>query len=209
MSSTPAAAAAEPRPSSLILHPSSSHAAWRRLARNRPALAGLAIIVLFSLIALLADVIAPYPYAQQDTSIVPDSGPTVASRTAMVVGGLIIRAARRLRAQVEAVTDRPFADSYRDFAREHGGVRVDERFEPYPNVEFDDATYTGDAYPAFGWACAVARAEVDLDTGEVTVRDVVSADDAGRMARGWAIMALRRAPRASGRRHGTCVGEID
>jgi CO/xanthine dehydrogenase Mo-binding subunit len=119
--------------------------------------------------------------APQDTSIVPDSGPTVASRTAMVVGGLIIKAARRLRAQVESVTDRPFADSYRDFALEHGGLRVDEQFEPYPNVQFDDATYTGDAYPAFGWACAVARVEVDLDTGEVTVRDVVSADDAGRI----------------------------
>jgi CO/xanthine dehydrogenase Mo-binding subunit len=119
--------------------------------------------------------------APQDTSIVPDSGPTVASRTTMVVGGLLVKAARRLRDQVEAVTDRPFADSYRDFASEHGGLRVDQQFEPYPNVQFDDETYTGDAYPAFGWACAVARVEVDLDTGEVTVRDVVSADDAGRI----------------------------
>ncbi len=119
--------------------------------------------------------------APQDTSIVPDSGPTVASRTAMVVGGLIINAARRLRAQVESATGRGFAESYRDFATEHGGLRVDERFTPYPNVHFDEATYTGDAYPAFGWACAVAQVEVDLDTGEVTVRDVVSADDAGRI----------------------------
>ena len=119
--------------------------------------------------------------APQDTSIVPDSGPTVASRTTMVVGGLLVHAARRLRSEVEAVTDRPFADSYRDFALEHGGLRVDEQFEPYPNVQFDDETYTGDAYPAFGWACAVARVEVDLDTGEVTVHDVVSADDAGRI----------------------------
>ena len=119
--------------------------------------------------------------APQDTSIVPDSGPTVASRTTMVIGGLLINAARRLRAQVESATGLPFAESYRDFATEHGGLRVDERFTPYPNVEFDDATYTGDAYPAFGWACAVATVEVDLDTGEVTVRDVVSADDAGRI----------------------------
>jgi len=119
--------------------------------------------------------------APQDTSIVPDSGPTVASRTAMVVGGLIIAAARRLRAQVEASTGRPFADSYRGFAEEHGGLRFDERFMPYPNIHFDDATYRGDAYPAFGWACAVAQVDVDLDTGEVSVRDVVSADDAGRI----------------------------
>jgi CO/xanthine dehydrogenase Mo-binding subunit len=118
--------------------------------------------------------------APQDTSIVPDSGPTVASRTAMVVGGLVIRAAEKMRARVEEATGRPFAESYRDFAHEHGGLRIDERFEPYPGVRFDDDTYRGDAYPAYGWACAVAEVEVDLDTGEVHVRSVVSADDIGK-----------------------------
>ena len=113
--------------------------------------------------------------APPDTSIVPDSGPTVASRTAMVVGGLVIRAAEKLRTQVEAKTGRPFADSYRDA----GPMRVDERFTPYPGEPFDDTTYTGDAYPAFGWACAVATVDVDLDTAEVTVRECVSADDIG------------------------------
>jgi CO/xanthine dehydrogenase Mo-binding subunit len=115
--------------------------------------------------------------APQDTSIVPDSGPTVASRTAMVVGGLLIRAAERLRAEVEKETGRSFADGY----REAGPRRIDEQFVPYPGVHFDDATYTGDAYPAFGWAAATARVDVDLDTGEVTVREVVSADDIGRV----------------------------
>ena len=115
--------------------------------------------------------------APQDTSIVPDSGPTVASRTAMVVGGLLIRASERLRAEVEEETGRSFADSYRQ-ARPR---RVDQQFTPYPGVTFDDATYTGDAYPAFGWAAAVARVEVDLDTAEVTVREYVAADDIGRV----------------------------
>jgi CO/xanthine dehydrogenase Mo-binding subunit len=115
--------------------------------------------------------------APQDTSIVPDSGPTVASRTAMVVGGLLIKAAEKLRHRVEEQTGRSFADAY----REAGPMRVDERFVPYPGEPFDDATYRGDAYPAFGWACAVAKVDVDLDTGEVTVRDCVSADDIGRV----------------------------
>ena len=115
--------------------------------------------------------------APQDTSIVPDSGPTVASRTAMVVGGLLIRASERLRAQVEEETGGSFADGYRE-ARPR---RVDEQFRPYPGVTFDDKTYTGDAYPAFGWAAAVARVEVDLDTAEVTVREYVAADDIGRV----------------------------
>jgi len=119
--------------------------------------------------------------APVDTSIVPDSGPTVASRTAMVVGGLVVKAARRLRERVESATGRPFAASAVDYAREHGPMRIEQRFEPYPGTPFDDATYTGDAYPAFGWAAAVAEVDVDLDTGEVAVRSVVAADDVGRV----------------------------
>jgi CO/xanthine dehydrogenase Mo-binding subunit len=115
--------------------------------------------------------------APQDTSIVPDSGPTVASRTAMVVGGLIIKAAQKLRAQVEEHSGRPFADAY----REVGPLRVDEKFVAYPGEPFDDKAYTGDAYPAFGWAACVVRVDVDLDTGEVAVRDCVAADDMGRV----------------------------
>jgi CO/xanthine dehydrogenase Mo-binding subunit len=119
--------------------------------------------------------------APQDTAFVPDSGPTVASRTAMVVGGLLIDAARRLRAEVEGTTGGMFADTYRDVARTRGPIRIDQRFEPYPGVGFDDATYRGDAYPAFGWAACVAQVDVDLDTGEVHVRDVLAADDIGRV----------------------------
>jgi CO/xanthine dehydrogenase Mo-binding subunit len=119
--------------------------------------------------------------APVDTSQVPDSGPTVASRTTMVVGGIVIRAAEELRARVEAETGLPFAASYREYAAARGGARVDRRFEPYPGISFDDATYVGDAYPAYGWAAAIADVEVDLDTGEVTVHEVVAADDIGRV----------------------------
>ena len=115
--------------------------------------------------------------APQDTSVVPDSGPTVASRSAMVVGGLIIKAAQKLRAQVEERSGRSFADTY----REAGPLRIDEAFAAYPGEPFDDKAYTGDAYPAFGWAACVVRVDVDLDTGEVAVRDCVAADDVGRV----------------------------
>ena len=72
--------------------------------------------------------------APQDTSLVPDSGPTVASRTAMVIGGLLVEAARRLRAEVEEQTGRPFADAYRGFAAAHGPVRMYEQFGGYPDI---------------------------------------------------------------------------
>jgi CO/xanthine dehydrogenase Mo-binding subunit len=120
--------------------------------------------------------------APQDTAFVPDSGPTVASRTAMVVGGLCIEAARRLKSQVEAAEDgKAFADVYREHALAHGPIRIDQHFEAYPDVNFDDATYRGDAYPAYGWAAAVANVSVDLDTAEVTVHEVLAVDDVGKV----------------------------
>jgi oligopeptide transport system permease protein len=39
--------------------------AWRRLRRNKAALAGLFVAMILCLIALLADVLAPYPFAEQ------------------------------------------------------------------------------------------------------------------------------------------------
>lgn len=119
--------------------------------------------------------------APQDTSLVPNSGPTVASRTTMIVGGLCIQAARELRAEVEARTARPFAVSYRADARAHGPSRASARFAGFPGVEWDEPTHRGDAYPAYSWAAAVAAVDVDLDTGEVAVRSVVAVDDAGRI----------------------------
>ncbi len=80
-----------------------------------------------------------------------------------------------------ATTGATFAAVYRDDAATHGPTRIDQQFEPYPGVHFDDATYHGDAYPAFGWAACVASVDVDLDSGEVTVRDVVAADDIGKV----------------------------
>ena len=138
--------------------------------------------------------------APQDTSFVPDSGPTVASRTAMVVGGLLIEAARRLKAEVEERTGRPFGLSWRDDAREHGDVRIDERFTPYAGRTFDDATYTGDAYPTFGWAAAVAEVEVDLDTAEVAVLSVVAVDDVGPRHPPGPVRGPGRGRHAPGRR---------
>jgi CO/xanthine dehydrogenase Mo-binding subunit len=116
-----------------------------------------------------------------DTSIVPDSGPTVASRTTMIVGGLLATAAAHLRADVEAATRRPFAASYLAYAQDHGALRATEQFHGFPGISWSDETYQGDAYPAYGWACAVAAVDVDLDTGAVRVRSVVQAVDPGRV----------------------------
>ena len=54
------------------------------------------------------------------------------------------------RAQVDPLEE-GFADT-----EEHGPLRVTEQFHGFPDITWDDETYRGDAYPAYGWAAAVA-----------------------------------------------------
>lgn len=112
--------------------------------------------------ASLVDVVDP------STAQVPDSGPTVASRTCMVVGGLVEKAARQLKDKLAREPDPA------------GEVSVTLQYEPPPGIHFDDATYTGAAYPVYGWAACLVDVTVDLDTYEVNVDRCVQAVDVGK-----------------------------
>src|SRR5439155_7071036 len=52
--------------------------------------------------------------------------------------------------------------------------------EPPPGIHWDDATYTGAAYPVFGWACCMVDVAVDLDSYEARVERCVHAVDVGK-----------------------------
>jgi CO/xanthine dehydrogenase Mo-binding subunit len=103
------------------------------------------------------------------TAQVPDSGPTVASRTCMVVGGLVDRASRELREKLDAGEGKDGSE-----------VAVTLQYEPPPGIHFDDATYTGAAYPCFGWAACLVDVSVDLDSYEVHIDRCVQAVDVGK-----------------------------
>jgi len=120
------------------------------------------------------------------TSRVPDSGPTVASRTAMVVGGLVERAARAVRKKLEAwAAEQNLTGSLVEIARAHAAATQAElvetaTYEPPPGIHWDDATYTGSAYPVYGWAACLVDVEVDLDSYEVAITRCVQAVDVGK-----------------------------
>jgi len=109
--------------------------------------------------------------AQPDTAAVPNSGPTVASRTCMVVGKLVERAALEV--------TRTLA-SYAPGAP-HGTVRCYAEYEAPPGVYWDDDTYRGDAYGTFAWAVYVAEVSVDTATYEARVEDFVALQEIGRV----------------------------
>ena len=103
--------------------------------------------------------------APQDTSLVPDSGPTVASRTAMIVGRLVQDAATEVKERLK---------------REKAPLRVEKSYIQPDSIHWDETTYRGDAYPVYAWACTIADVDVDMTTGEVRVSDLITAVDCGK-----------------------------
>ena len=111
--------------------------------------------------------------ATPDTASVPDSGPTVASRTCMVVGGLLKACAEELVVKLGGLT--PSA-----YLRRHGPLRVTRQYEPPPGALWDDATYKGNAYATYGWGCDVVEVELDPVTYEVRPTRVTAVVEIGR-----------------------------
>jgi CO/xanthine dehydrogenase Mo-binding subunit len=120
--------------------------------------------------------------AVPDTARVPDSGPTVASRTTMVVGKLVERACRDLADTVNG-SGGGAAEAIRAWHQAHPGQRLLGRakYETPPEIHWDDKTYQGDAYACYSWATYVAAVEVDLRTYGVRVTDFVAGQEVGKV----------------------------
>ena len=108
-----------------------------------------------------------------DTAVVPDSGPTVASRTCMIVGRLLQRCAEDMRARLGRLT--PAA-----YWKKHGGLIVTKQYEKPQSLEWSDETYRGDAYGSYGWACDVVEVEVDPITYQATPVAFTTVHEIGR-----------------------------
>jgi CO/xanthine dehydrogenase Mo-binding subunit len=126
--------------------------------------------------------------AQPDTAVVPNSGPTVASRTAMIVGKLVQSAATGIKETLaksgllgEDYTPDQFRVACREHIAAHGALKSYLRYESPGNVYWDDEKYRGEAYAAFAWAVYVAEVTVDLTTYSVTVNDFVALQEVGKV----------------------------
>jgi CO/xanthine dehydrogenase Mo-binding subunit len=116
---------------------------------------------------------------QPDTAAVPNSGPTVASRTTMIVGKLVERAGLELRRRLNEPVD--FKEAAEQYVAQHGGLTVTVRYEPPTDVQWDDVNYRGEAYAAYAWGCDVAEVEVDMTDFSPRVTNFVSTVECGRV----------------------------
>ncbi len=98
-----------------------------------------------------------------DTTLIPDSGPTVASRTTMIVGGLLQRASWELKERWH----------------EQENIEIAKVYEHPDFLEWDDDNFRGDAYPAYSWGANVAEVSIDPVTYEITVEKIYGVYDVG------------------------------
>ncbi len=125
---------------------------------------------------------------QPDTAHVPNSGPTVASRTCMVVGKLVESAVLGLKQTIigsgllkKEYTSPEFQEACREYIRSVGPLKVFSKYQAPPNVFWDDETYQGDAYGTYAWAVYVAEITYDTLTFEVHVDDFVALQEVGKV----------------------------
>lgn len=111
-------------------------------------------------------------FHRPETRVVPDSGPTVASRTCSIVGGLVEKAARSLREKLGGL-------SVDEHVARHGPTRAEAQFQARPGLVWDDATYKGSAYGVYSWACNVAEVSIDSVTATPRVEKLWATYDIG------------------------------
>jgi CO/xanthine dehydrogenase Mo-binding subunit len=128
--------------------------------------------------------------AQPDTARVPNSGPTVASRTAMIVGKLVERTSESLLATLAGsghlapdYTPLEFKHAAVAYLRDHGPLVAEARYElpPGTSIFWDDDAYKGDAYPTYAWAVYVAEIAVDTLTYSAEVKEFHALQEVGKV----------------------------
>ena len=126
-------------------------------------------------------------HANPDTAQVPNSGPTVASRTCMVIGGLLQKAAQDLVGTLQSCgvlgqeyNAGQFQQAVQDYLRQKGELVIMRKYQHPPGINWDENTYQGAAYAAYAWACYVADIEVDLVTYQPKLKDFVAVQEVGK-----------------------------
>ncbi len=143
-------------------------------------------------------------YLEQDTGLIPDSGPTVASRSTLMGGAAVKMAAEMVRERFEAllrqhwnVTAGAFAFKEQQvtliedpskqitfaqlcaLAYNHGINLAAMGWYKGPHVHWDEEKGQGDAYFTYVYGCQVAEVTVNIVTGEVYVDRVIAVHDIG------------------------------
>ncbi len=126
--------------------------------------------------------------APVDTSTSPNSGPTVASRTAMIIGRVLQTAALKMQQTLldsgllePSAGREQFLAACQAYRKQFGELQSFSRYEAAPNIFWNDELYSGEAYGAYAWAVYVAEVTVDMSTYSVAIDDFVALQEIGKV----------------------------
>lgn len=144
-------------------------------------------------------------HPQPDTSIVPDSGPTVASRTTMFVGRIVMDACHKLLETLRAAVGKwhkaengdilyskglfsskngplgHFTEMADRFLLEEGPLSGFARYIPPEGMLWNEDSFTGAAYKSYSWGADVAEVEVDMNTYEIKPVRITTVVEIGKV----------------------------
>lgn len=147
-------------------------------------------------------------YLPLDTSNVPDSGPTVASRSTLMGGGAVKEACETIIERFRKLLRREwrlgdneyirFSEGYAHINTEFGSKKISFKelcslayhrgvnlstigWYKGPEVHWNESTGQGDAYFTYVYGCQVAEVTVNLATGEVYIDRITAVHDPGRV----------------------------
>lgn len=144
-------------------------------------------------------------YLEQDTGLVPDSGPTVASRSTLMGGGAVKAAVEIVRQRLEQLlsdhwkmdsNDRLIFKNREVFLEKYPQQKLSFKescnlaynrginlaaigWYPGPRVDWDETTGQGQAYFTYVYGCQVAEVTVNIGTGEVYLDRITAVHDLG------------------------------
>ena len=174
------------------------------LAENGQGLRTTFTIIAAEVLGILADKIY---YLELDTGLIPDSGPTVASRSTLMGGGAVKSAADiirnrleeflakkwNLKPQTEFMFQNGFVFCKNDEEKKisfpelcssayNGGISLATiGWYKGPEVDWDEHTGQGSAYFTYVYGCQVAEVTVNMGTGQVYIDKITAVHDPGKV----------------------------
>jgi CO/xanthine dehydrogenase Mo-binding subunit len=144
-------------------------------------------------------------YMEIDTSVSPESGPTVASRSTLLGGNAVKNAAHQLKETLAKIIAAEFKirannivfkneniydknkdqkiisfDQAVDLAHKQGIFLSAYGWYKVPGISWDEETGQGRPYFTYVYGCQVAEVEVDIGTGQIEVIKITAAHEVGR-----------------------------
>lgn len=121
-------------------------------------------------------------YHIPNTAKVADSGPTVASRTVMIVGELLMQAANSLKKTLGQYDNQlEYLDAVKEYMKDSTGSRFQATYKKPDTIKWDEDLFYGNGYDGYSFGCYVAEVEVDPIDYRVHVNNFYAYNDVGKV----------------------------